>query len=228
MRVTTTLVNLVYVGDSITFGQYVDPKLRWTSLIDSQFYREYESSPVHVFSSNRSGPGDTTRMGLEKFPADVQRSAPDVLFIDYGMNDCNCWSTDHGLPRVSEAAFRANLLEMVARGRVFGASQVILATKSRSLKRKVMLSGEAYEDANGRYSQIIRDVAQEAKATLFDVRPFFDRLGPAELEPMLLPYPDVIHLSAAGHQWYAELVWPVLHGAVEIAAAKKRAAAPAR
>jgi len=219
-----TLVNLIFVGDSITFGQYVDPNLRWTSLIAHRFDETFAETSVHVFTANRSAPGDTTRMALEKFPADVQRWSPDILFIDYGMNDCNCWSTDHGVPRVSEAAFRANLQEMIARGRVFGASEIILATKTRSLKRKVMLNGLRYEDANTRYSEIIREVAGEANVTLFDPRRSFDALSVDALAEKLLPYPDVIHLSPKGHAWYAELSWPILRAAVNAILGAKAAA----
>ena len=39
------------------------------------------------------------------------------------------------MPRVSEAAFIANLIEMIERGRVFGAREIILATNHRTLRR---------------------------------------------------------------------------------------------
>ena len=42
---------------------------------------------------------------------------------------------------MSEAAFVANLIEMIERGRVFGASHIILATNHRTLRRNVLPVG---------------------------------------------------------------------------------------
>jgi lysophospholipase L1-like esterase len=209
------LVRLVYTGDSITFGQYVDPKIRWTSLVDNRLTQQYSETPVHIFMLNKSGPGDTTRMGLEAFPANCQRTQPDVLFIDFGMNDCNCWSTDHGMQRVSEPAFRANLYEMIARGRRFGAKRIILPTKTRSLKGKLMLSGQYYEEANARYCQIIREVAADTGVIAPDPRKAFEALSVKQLEEYLLPYPDHIHLSPAGHVFYADFIYPFVDKAIK-------------
>ena len=49
----------------------------------------------------------------------MQELEPDVMTLQFGLNDCNCWETDRGLPRVSEEAFRANLIEMIERARLF-------------------------------------------------------------------------------------------------------------
>jgi lysophospholipase L1-like esterase len=209
------LVRIVHFGDSITFGQYVDPALRWTSLTTDRLTLRYLETPILVMSSNKGVSGETTRQGLERFANDVQVNTPDVVTIQFGLNDCNCWLSDRGAPRVSAAAFRANLLEMVDRARRFGAQHVILATNHPTLRRKVMLSGERYEDANARYSEIIREVAREAGTVLCDARSDFDRLGPEELGATLLPYPDLLHLSPEGNRRYAEVMWPHLLQAVE-------------
>jgi hypothetical protein len=58
--------------------------------------------------------------GLERFPNDLQQHRPDIVTIQFGLNECNCWVSDGGLPRVSEAAYRANLIEMIERARRFG------------------------------------------------------------------------------------------------------------
>jgi lysophospholipase L1-like esterase len=129
------------MGDSITFGQYVDPQLRWTTLVTERLQQVYLETPVQIYALNRGVSGETTRQGLERFPTDVQQIGPDVMTLQFGLNDCNCWLTDGGLPRVSAAAFRANLLEMITRARRFGTRQIILANNHRTLRTKVMLSG---------------------------------------------------------------------------------------
>ncbi len=95
---------IVFMGDSITAGQYVDPERRWTALVSDALNRDYLATPINLLLLNRGVSGETTRQGLERFPSDVQQHRPDVMTLQFGLNDCNCWVTDAGLPRVSEAA----------------------------------------------------------------------------------------------------------------------------
>ncbi|MFO0773150.1 MAG: SGNH/GDSL hydrolase family protein [Nitrospiraceae bacterium] len=206
---------LVHMGDSITFGQYVDPTLRWTSLIENRLRAHERTQDRDIQTFNRGISGETTRMGLERFPSDVQALRPDVMTLQFGLNDCNCWQTDLGAPRVSERAFAANLTEMIDRARRFGAREIVLATNHRTLRRAELMSGEAYEDANARYSEVIRRVAQEAAVTLCDMREVFMPFDDATLERMLLPAPDQLHLSIEGNRVYADAIWPFVLKAVE-------------
>lgn len=200
------------MGDSITFGQHCDPRLRWTSLVDRRLSERLARSGTNLVTHNRGVNGGTTRQGLERFPADVQDLEPHVLLIQFGMNDCNCWVSDRGLPRVSESAFHANMTEMVARGRRFGAREVIIATNPRSLRTNPMVSGETYEDANARYSQILREVAAECGTELCDIRAGFEELSQEQMADMVLP--DLLHLSVDGNALYADLIEPYVLDAV--------------
>jgi acyl-CoA thioesterase-1 len=207
-------VTIVFMGDSITFGQYVDPELRWTSLIGDALLRDYLATPVNLQLLNRGISGETTRQGLERFPADVQHHRPEIMTLQFGLNDCNCWVTDAGLPRVSEAAYRANLIEMIERARRFGARRIILATNHPTLRHKVLLSGESLEARRRRYNGHVRDVAALTGVDLCDVEDGFSHLDSGELEGMLLPYPDLLHLNVAGHRLYASCIRPQLERAV--------------
>lgn len=203
---------IVHMGDSITFGQYVDPTLRWSTLIGTWLRDEFPN--VEVVSLNRGVSGETTRMGLERFPRDVQESGAAVMTLQFGLNDCNCWQTDGGLPRVSERAFAANLVEMVARARRAGVSEIIMQTNHRTLRRAPLPSGEIYEDANARYSELIRAVARETESTLCDIRGVFEPLDDETLDHLLLPPPDVLHLSEEGNAVYADAIYPYVTAAV--------------
>jgi len=166
---------IVCIGDSISSGQHVAPEACWVSLLG------YTGAGV---------PGDTTRMGLERFPADVQQRAPEIVVIQFGHNDANRWATDRGLPRVSPPAFHANLTEMVERCRKFGAVPY-LCSVTPSFR-----SEEHARDCE-RYDHILRRVADETTTRLIDVRPRFDAT---------LILPDGLHLNEAGHHLYAEIV----------------------
>jgi lysophospholipase L1-like esterase len=217
---------VVHMGDSITEGQYIDPSVRWTSLIARRVAERFGED--RFVSLNRGISGETTRMGLERYPRDVQQAEPDLLTIQFGLNDCNCWETDRGVPRVSEAAFVANLLEMINRGRVFGASHIILATNHCTLRRTVLPSGEVFEEANARYSELARQAAAEAGVVLCDIRRAFEPFSDEELDTLLLPYPDHLHLSPAGNEVYAEAIWPFIeHGMETILHARRDVEVPA-
>jgi len=208
-------LTVVHMGDSITFGQYLDPSVRWTSLVEEQLRDSFPDVDIRAF--NRGISGETTRMGLERFPRDVQDLRPDVMTLQFGLNDCNCWQSDRGLPRVSPTAFRANLVEMIDRARVFGARMIILSTNHRTLRRDVLPSGEVYEDANARYSEIVCDVAAETAVALSDVRAAFAHFDDEELAEMLLPDPDLLHLSESGNRVYADAIWPHVERAIATA-----------
>lgn len=204
------------MGDSITFGQYIEPSLRWTTIVQSELRRQLPG--IDVRTHNRGISGENTRQGLERYPRDVQELAPDLMTLQFGLNDCNCWETDRGLPRVSAAAFRANLVEMIERGRKFGAREIVLATNHRTLKLHRLPSGEVYEDANRRYSEIIREVAAECATDLCDIRAAFEGMADEELASMLLPAPDLLHLSPRGNEVYAAAILPHITKAVTAAA----------
>lgn len=201
-------ITVVFMGDSITEGQFVHHSLRWTervaSKIRSRVSKEIDTDALHFF--NRGISGETTRQGLERFPRDVQVLEPRIMTLQFGLNDCNCWDSDRGLPRVSEAAYRANLLEMIDRARAFGAEHIILSTNHPTLRFRRLASGQTLEDRRIRYNEIVRELAGEANVTFCDIGYAFSDFPREELGAMLLPEPDVLHLSELGHEKYAGII----------------------
>lgn len=176
---------VVCIGDSITYGEHVERDRIWTALVG----RDPEWRVV-----NKGVCGDTTRLGLERFPSDVQQQEADFVLIQFGANDCNRWETDRGLPRVSEPAFRANLEEMVLRCRTFGA-RPILVTSPPSNRPGL------YDSWNAHYAEVVRQVAhwRSRPIAVLDARAAF-----AALDGYLLP--DGLHLNEQGHEDMANLV----------------------
>lgn len=210
-------VTLVFFGDSITEGQYVHHSLRWTEItsvrLKAHFGARFDPNRHYHYVHGISG--ETTRQALERFPRQVQQLAPDILTIQFGLNDCNCWDTDRGLPRVSEAAYKANLAEMIDRARRFGTKQIILSTNHPTLRHRPMVSGETLEQRRTKYNEIVRDVARQSRVTLCDIEAAFAFASRAQLADLLLPEPDVLHLSASGHQLYADAITPALIAAFQ-------------
>lgn len=168
------------MGDSVTAGQHVPAEQAWPQLLTG------------CDVAARGVSGDTTRRMLERFPTDVQELAPDVVLLQAGHNDCNRWETDQGLPRVSLDAYVANVREMIARCRTFGAEPVWF-TAVPSLRPA------RYEADLERYNRHAVAAAREEGAYVVGVRHAFT----AALDSLLLP--DGLHLNAHGHVLYAKV-----------------------
>lgn len=167
---------IVCIGDSITAGQHLPAdKEPWPSFLPNVIAKGV--------------PGDTTRLGLERFPRDVQVSGAEVVVIQFGHNDANRWVTDRGLPRVSLPAFIANLEEMVQRVMAFDAKPVLCSIT-------VSHRSEQHADDCAEYDQALRRLARRMRVRLADVR--------AAINASHLF--DGLHLNPEGHEVYAATV----------------------
>jgi lysophospholipase L1-like esterase len=171
------------MGDSITAGQYLAKG-------EKAFPALLEGCDVAPRGVN----GDTTRLMLERFPADVQELEPDVVVIQAGHNDCNHWHSDRGLPRVSLDAYKANLKEMAERCRAFGAEPLFVTmTPTR----------RGFQNLIRAYNYGMRVVATANEVRVVEIRQAFDNLNSYLLA-------DGLHLSAEGHRVYARCVQEAL------------------
>lgn len=200
--------NIYFFGDSIAFGQGVSICDTWVCRT-ADYLRDHVSENIVV--NNHSINGNTTRMALERMPHDIQDKTIDLLVVQFGMNDCNYWMTDSGVPRVSPEAFRANLTEIIDRAFHFNTKKVLLLTNHISGKTEIMPNSSISHQVNNRkYNQIIRGVAQsfnQESVVLVDMEKYFKEFIVTEgrdeksiLADLLLP--DSIHLSKAGHELY--------------------------
>jgi lysophospholipase L1-like esterase len=211
------IIRLYFFGDSICFGQGVSPHRVWVTRLAYALQAKFEDR-CELIVQNPSVNGNTTRMALERMAYDVQTHEPHVLYTQFGMNDCNGWETDRGHPRVSTSAFAANLAEIVDRGRMFGAREVVLGTNHPTTRTDVSLPyvDHTYDGANRSYNAITRRVAAEKRTLLADAEADFDaaiKMGRYSYSDLVLS--DRLHLSEQGHDIYFESRMPVLVQAIE-------------
>jgi acyl-CoA thioesterase-1 len=193
-----------FFGDSICFGQGVSPHKVWVTRIAADLAATFPGVAVTV--QNPSVNGNTTRAALERMPYDVQAHRPDVLIVQFGMNDCNIWESDRGHPRVSPDAFVANLSEIIDRARICGAREILLGVNHPSARTDIHLpqTNVTYAQSNRRYNGLIRLIARTKNVALVDMEKSVDaavRVGAALVDFML---DDKLHLSVAGHDLYFE------------------------
>lgn len=211
MAMKKNIIKLVYFEDSITFGEGVKENQKWYYLLNEALKREYWNQPVQIQGFCEGVSGETSRMGLLRMHTSLFRwGGADVIMIQFGMNDCNFWETDSGLPRVSPASFVANLKEMIARCRHWGIEEIILQTNHPTLRNKIMANSKSYEENNQEYNGLIRMAVRDLKVTLLDIHDQFVKTlkqnSDLKLNELLLPYPDLLHLSEKGHYVYFQCV----------------------
>ena len=208
---------IAFFGDSICFGEGVSLHKGWVSRLSAMIGDSSLGGAHDIEVANFGVNGNTTRLALERMPYDIQSRHPEILIVQFGMNDCNHWETDRGVPRVSPSGFRANLEEIVTRGLTFGALKVFLHT-NHPTTRDYLLAGSdvTYEQNNERYNGIIREVAAAMgpSVALTDIELVWnehvagDRV---DLDELLLP--DKLHLSESGHDLYFDTVAPIVMAA---------------
>jgi lysophospholipase L1-like esterase len=203
-------LRVTFFGDSICVGQGVSIHSGWVTRIAAELDGISQSCGRELVVTNASVNGNTTRQALERMPYEVQSQGVDVLIVQFGLNDCNHWATDKGLPRVSPGAFDANLKEIIERGRKFGARHIILQNNHPTTRDQDVLPGTnmTYEARNRQYNAIVRNVASKMVEfeSFNDIEAAFDRLTGADrkrLIPFLLK--DGLHLSRHGHDVYFDV-----------------------
>jgi lysophospholipase L1-like esterase len=186
------------------------------SLVESGF-------PVRVINAGVGG--NSTTDGLDRFDRDVLAHHPDLVVIQFGINDSavDVWRNPPATsPRVSIETFGANLRRLIERSHQAGARVVLMTTnpirwtpKLKELYGKLPYNPDRPDGFDlpllSRYNAAARRVANEAGVPLVDVHAEFMR---GDVDGLLL---DGMHPGDAGHAIVAGLLAPVIRKQLQIA-----------
>ena len=212
-------IKVTFFGDSTCVGQGVSLYQGWVTKIAKYFDDYGQKLNREILVSNSSINGRNSRQALEDMPYHIQSQGVDILIVQFGLNDCNYWATDRGLPRVSLAGFVENLREIISRGERFGASSILLNNNHPTSRDKAIMVGTSmtYEASNATYNAAIRKLAADLPpfVRFQDVESFF-KANINEQQPIekfLLS--DGLHPSVAGHEQYFRLMCPIIQDAAD-------------
>lgn len=211
-------IKIYFFGDSICFGQYVSTHKTWVVKISEKLSEITQQYGADIIVQNPSISGNTTIDALKRINYDVLAHKPDILLVQFGMNDCNYWQAQGGNPRVGKEEFMANMERIIELAFSAGVKKLFLNTNHISVRdSKLMPHAElTYAQSNEYYNRIIRSITTENKeVVLNDMEEAFKEYGDkTDIISLLLPEPDLVHLSEQGHEFYFSLIYPRIKEAV--------------
>lgn len=193
---TSAASSVLVVGDSLSAGYGIERQQGWVALLRQRIADR--GLPYDVV--NASITGDTTRGGLSRLPAALEREQPSVVVIALGGND--------GLRGFAPQQTKDNLRRMIDLSRNAGAEVLLLGVKLPANY------GRAFGE---KFHRVYRDLAAETGVATV---PFFLE-GVAETRAMMQP--DGIHPSAEAQPRILDNVWQDLAPLLEAPGVLSRA-----
>lgn len=166
-----TLSKIVAFGDSITAGEGIPVGAdKWTDIIKNRFNLELINSGVS---------GNTSTQGLERIEKDVLIHNPDIVLINFGMNDKSM--EERNKAKVDIRTFEENILTMIYKIRNIRAIPILITTNyiiegNENGYYYSRHDNDYYTEVGGaeiwldKYIQKVREIAEAQKVDLIDVR----------------------------------------------------------
>jgi lysophospholipase L1-like esterase len=210
---------IVCFGDSVTQGvPHVAPADTFVSLLERRLEVRY-SPGIEICASNAGVGGENTHEGLARLQPDVLDHNPDVVVVEFGLNDIRYEPEK----RIGEKQFAANLRQIHGALTDAGAAVIFMTPNPIVDLYHVYSQGTHYYDQwggcnglNAIYAGIIRAVAAELYAPVADIyQVFVQEAVKAEFRGETFDYTDLsslsryissrdgVHPTAAGHELIA-------------------------
>ena len=176
---------IVCFGDSITAGYAV--RRGFPSFLLESLRQRFPDSKIEMINSGISG--DTSQDGLGRLDWAVLSYEPDLVTINFGINDC--------VLGLSREEFEMNLVEMVRRIRAGPDSEILLLSSQP-------LESPPYDQRVLDYYQTVERVAKEMNVGFVDVYGAWMKRVQAGMPLDSLILPGLDHPNEAGYRIIAE------------------------
>lgn len=198
------MINLVCFGDSITEEAEHPLQDRWTTLLQEKL-DDVKSGAFQVHNLGISG--NTTAQGHDRFFDDVLPLLPGVLLIEFGLNDANVYAhTD--VPRVSLVEFERNLREFHRLAVSNDSVPVYILNHLIGNVDDEQGNGISFNDNFAPYNDMIQTLATEFGCHLINLP---EKMRQQDIDLSEFVTDDQIHLTKAGNQYYAEMIYAGLN-----------------
>ncbi|MDR2161027.1 MAG: GDSL-type esterase/lipase family protein [Desulfovibrio sp.] len=188
------------LGDSICFGYGVAPRDAWLALLADRLAADFPGIKV----ANAGVSGEVAREGLGRLSRVLGWGRPDLLYVQFGLNDAALGISPPDYVRtVREIVRRA--LEGGTHSVLVGGNHPVCVGQERSLPGAAL-----YQRAVRAFNEALRrEMASQPPPVFFaDVERLCESLG-GEREQSALLQGDGVHLSEEGNRAYARLLCPL-------------------
>ena len=203
------MCKIIFLGDSFTNCNGLSEVDTWPTLVSGMLNKKFENR-VNLDFQKSVATQENTRGVLERLQRDILFANPDIITIQYGTNDSTYLLSNRGAPLVSQEAFRANLVELVDKCRLFNITRLVFLTNHPVALERYDVNGFSPDENTTIYDEIVREVASASVCHLADVRKAMESYRPGEL-----CLDDRIHVNKFGAKIYAETIAPVLAKVLE-------------
>ncbi|WP_372755728.1 SGNH/GDSL hydrolase family protein [Mariniflexile sp.] len=184
-------INLVFHGHSVPTGYttkgVTDRLNAYPFLTLKHINNHYPFSVVNTITTSIGG--EQAEQGAKRFKNDVLNYKPDVLFIDYALNDRSI-----GLERAKKA-----WEQMIEEALEYG-TKVVLLTPTPDLKEDI-----ASEETDlAKHSEQIRGLAKKYNVGLVDSYALFKKIAKTEHLSGFMSQNN--HINQKGHQFVADAI----------------------
>lgn len=185
-------INLVFHGHSVPTGYTTRGVIdRYNAYPFRTLKKVNDFYPYAVVNTiTTSIGGEQAEQGAKRFKEEVLTHKPDVLFIDYGLNDRSI-----GLER-AKIAWEKMIQAAIAYG-----TKVILLTPTPDLKEDI----HSKDTPLAKHSEQIRTLAKQYKVGLVDSYKLFKKL--AAIQPLKGYMSQNNHINQKGHQFVADAIF---------------------
>jgi acyl-CoA thioesterase I len=182
-------VNLVFHGHSVVVGYFKTPEIRTLEAYPFLTLKNIkEVCPLAIVNCITTAiGGENSEQGVKRFKSEVLTHRPDVVFIDYALNDR--WI---GLEKAKIA-----WVQMINEAKEYG-TKLILFTPTPDLKENILDN----ETMLAKHAEQIRELAKTYQVGLIDSYEIFKNIAQTESLEKYMAQNN--HINELGHQLVAK------------------------
>ena len=179
-------LRIVAFGDSLTQGWMT--RKGYVDFLHDMLVERYHNNIEMI---NRGIPGNTSDDGLERLRRDVLDRAPDLVLLQFALNDAYMGS--------SPGRLKKNLKSMIVRIRLDTTAEILLLTSSSIYNQTEDKVADTFYDA-------ITSLAEEEKLPVAEVHSYWKRKISQGIDHGMLVQGDMVHPTVEGYRLMAEAV----------------------
>jgi len=181
-------VKIAALGDSLTYGWMTE--FGFLDYLKTMIEKKFPDSRFQIL--NRGIPGDTAEDGLRRIDNDVIRLLPDLVFVQFALNDA--------YSDFSPEEFQKNMESIILKIREKSDPEIALLTSSALLNPgENRLAGEFYRK--------IFETGAKFNLPVASVNEYWEKKISSGIKHLLLVQGDGIHPTEKGYELMAEAVF---------------------